>query len=256
MTNVNDLPPQTTPHRPNKTDVSCNTPDIRTILVIEDETAIAETICYALTTDGFNTHWRSTGYEGIECALSVQPNLIILDIGLPDNNGFEIFRSIQTRVTPPPAVIFLTARSEEIDRIVGLELGADDYISKPFSPRELCARVRAVLRRSQPQLSKPTTDIETSDDRFQILAEQFEIRYYGTRLNLTLHEFRLLQTLIQQPQRVFSREELLARCWDAPEHRLDRAVDTHIKALRFKLHEIRSDVDVIKTHRGVGYALQ
>ncbi|PPD32387.1 MAG: two-component system response regulator CreB [Methylomonas sp.] len=227
--------------------------EARVILVIEDEAAIAETICYALSTDGFQTHWRSTGHEGIECARTLYPQLILLDIGLPDTNGFEIFRRLQTQLETPPAVIFLTARSEEIDRIVGLELGADDYISKPFSPRELCARVRAVLRRSQPNITEPPRPEQT---RFKIIAERFEIHYHGMPLLLTLHEFRLLQTLIQQPQRVFSREELLSRCWDAPEHRLDRAIDTHIKTLRAKLFTVRPGDDVIRTHRGIGYSLQ
>lgn len=229
--------------------------DARVILVIEDEAAIAETICYALSTDGFQTHWRSTGQEGIECTAAIKPQLILLDIGLPDSNGFEIFRHLQTQLEHhPPAVIFLTARSEEIDRIVGLELGADDYISKPFSPRELCARVRAVLRRSQPVSTQIPPQPEQA--RFKIIAERFEIHYHGMPLILTLHEFRLLQTLIQQPQRVFSREELLSRCWDAPEHRLDRAIDTHIKTLRAKLCALRPGEDVIRTHRGIGYSLQ
>lgn len=228
--------------------------DARVILVIEDEAAIAETICYALTTDGFQTHWRNTGQGGIECAAAIRPQLILLDIGLPDSNGFEIFRHLQTQLEHPPAVIFLTARSEEIDRIVGLELGADDYISKPFSPRELCARVRAVLRRSQPHCNTQPT--QTEQTRFKIIAERFEIHYHGMPLILTLHEFRLLQTLIQQPQRVFSREELLSRCWEAPEHRLDRAIDTHIKTLRAKLCALRPGEDVIRTHRGIGYSLQ
>ncbi len=229
--------------------------DARVILVIEDEAAIAETICYALSTDGFQTHWRSTGQEGIECAAAMRPQLILLDIGLPDSNGFEVFRGLQNRLEIPPAVIFLTARSEEIDRIVGLELGADDYISKPFSPRELCARVRAVLRRSQSQSNKQAPPLP-EQARFKIIAERFEIHYHGMPLILTLHEFRLLQTLIQQPQRVFSREELLSRCWDAPEHRLDRAIDTHIKTLRAKLFTVRPGDDVIRTHRGIGYSLQ
>jgi two-component system catabolic regulation response regulator CreB len=229
--------------------------DARVILVIEDEAAIAETICYALSTDGFQTHWRSTGHEGIECAAAIHPQLILLDIGLPDSNGFEVFRGLQSRLKNPPAVIFLTARSEEIDRIVGLELGADDYISKPFSPRELCARVRAVLRRSQPQIA--TQNLQKPEaSPFKIIAERFEIHYHGMPLILTPHEFRLLQTLIQQPQRVFSREELLSRCWDAPEHRLDRAIDTHINTLRAKLCALHPGDEVIRTHRGIGYSLQ
>lgn len=224
-----------------------------TVLVIEDEPVIAETISYALNTDGFETHWRATGFQGIECAAAIRPHLIILDIGLPDGNGFDVFRRLQAQTEIPPPVIFLTARTEEIDRIVGLELGADDYIGKPFSPRELCARVRAVLRRSQPQ--PLANGVKPEDNRFDVIPEQFEIRYYGSPLELTLHEFRLLQTLIRQPKRVFSREELLEQCWDAPEHRLERAVDTHIKTLRAKLHAVRPDEEAIRTHRGIGYSL-
>ena len=114
-------------------------------------------------------------------------------------------------------------------------------------------RVRAVLRRSrlQPVIGSDKTEAH----RFDVIPERYEIRYYGSPLELTLHEFRLLQTLIKQPQRVFSREELLAQCWDAPEHRLDRAVDTHIKTLRAKLHAVRPDEEAIRTHRGIGYSL-
>lgn len=223
------------------------------VLIIENEPAIAETICYALNTDGFKTHWSATGTDGIEQTLALQPQLIILDIGLPDMNGFDVLRTLQARLAEPPPVIFLTARGEEIDRVVGLELGADDYMTKPFSPRELNARVRAVLRRSQPKAEASQSAFAT--ERFQIFSEQYEIRYYGIPLDLTLQEYRLLHTFIKQPQRVFSREALLTHCWDAPEHRLDRAIDTHIKTLRVKLHAIRPDEDAIRTLRGVGYAL-
>lgn len=133
------------------------------VLVIEDEASIAETINYALRSDGFETHWRATGGEGLVCAQEIQPHLIILDIGLPDTNGFDVFKRLQAVFDMPPAVIFLTARSEEVDRIVGLELGADDYMAKPFSPRELCARVRAVLRRAQPRNSPQQSTKETLD---------------------------------------------------------------------------------------------
>ena len=219
------------------------------VLIIENEAAIAETICYALNTDGFSTHWSATGTEGIEQTLALQPQLIILDIGLPDINGFEVLRALQAKLDCPPPVIFLKARSEEIDRVVGLELGADDYIIKPFSPRELSARVRAVLRRSQPKITPE------NNERFRVLAESFEIHYYGVPLDLTLQEYRLLHTFIKQPQRVFTRDELLSHCWDAPEHRLDRAIDSHIKTLRAKLHAQRPDEEAIRTLRGIGYAL-
>ena len=222
-------------------------PQRRRILVIEDESTIADTVVYALDTEGFEAVWCNTGELGLSEFRATRPALVILDIGLPDLNGFDVYREIQK--TGPTPVIFLTARSGEVDRIVGLEMGADDYLVKPFSPRELTARVRAVLRR----LAAGTP--ATSNTPFEVDEERVQISYCGQVLNLSRYEYRLLKTLLDAPERVFSREQLLQRAWDHPEHSLERTVDTHIKTLRAKLREVRPERDPIRTRRGLGYFL-
>jgi two-component system catabolic regulation response regulator CreB len=221
------------------------------ILIVEDEAAIADTIAYALSTDGFQPVWCGTGAEALAEIGRGEPALVVLDVGLPDINGIELFRRIQA-VTAAP-VIFLTARSSEVDRIVGLEMGADDYIAKPFSPRELCARVRVVLRRIR-RAEPPAA--AASPPPFELDEAKLRVRYFGQALNLTRYEFRLLCLLIRRPGRVFSREELLASAWDQPEASYDRTVDAHVKTLRAKLKAVRPDVEAIETHRGSGYALR
>jgi len=221
------------------------------ILVVEDEPAIADTIVYALTTDGFDVQWVATGADAL-AALSQQAcALAILDVGLPDINGFELFKRITAAHVGLPA-IFLTARASEIDRVVGLELGADDYVAKPFSPRELVARVRTVLRRAQqplPAVSSPASSFLVDDERKTI-------RFRGVALDLPRIEYRLLKVLAERPGRVFSRDELMSRAWDDPGSSFDRTVDTHVKSLRAKLRAIAPDDDPIQTHRGLGYSLR
>ena len=221
-----------------------------TILIIEDESAIVDNIEYALKTEGFETLWCSTGQEGLEALKSKEITLVLLDVGLPDINGFELFKDLRKESSVP--VIFLTARSEEIDRVVGLELGADDYVVKPFSPRELAARVRAVLRRSG-NGQAPAHDANVP---LAIDLERRQVHYYGEALNLTRYEFNLLSVLMKRPGRIYSREMLMDRAWDEPEASMDRTVDAHIKSLRAKLRAVRDDVDAIITHRGLGYALR
>ena len=221
------------------------------ILVIEDEPLIADTITYALTTDGFQAHWCNTGAAALEEVRHGGYALAVLDIGLPDGNGFELFREISA-LAPLP-VIFLTARASEVDRIVGLELGADDYVSKPFSPRELVARVRTVLRRTR---SATPEAITSSTVPFAVDDERLVISYRGRRLELSRYEFRILKILIARPGRVFNRQELMDLAWDAPDHSFDRTVDAHIKTLRAKLREIDPAVEAIVTHRGSGYSLR
>ena len=222
------------------------------ILVVEDEPAIADTIVYALATDGFEPDWCGTGADALRAVRQRGPALAVLDIGLPDTNGFDLFRQLR-EIDPALPAIFLTARSSEVDRVVGLELGADDYMAKPFSPRELVARVRSVLRR-----------IATGGDRrlpppagaFSVDDEKKSIRFRGRPLELSRTEYRLLKVLVERPGRVFSRDELMERAWDDPAAAFDRTVDAHVKALRAKLREVDATVDPISTHRGMGYSLR
>jgi two-component system catabolic regulation response regulator CreB len=222
----------------------------QTVLVVEDEASIAETITYALQTEGFVPLWKATGHEAL-AALDRQPvALVVLDVGLPDMSGLDVCRELRRRHTVP--VIFLTARSAEVDRIVGLELGADDYLAKPFSPRELTARVRAVLRRSAgPGGLAPAPTRGWEHD-----AARCRISYLGCALELTRNEYRLLAALVASPGRVFSRDQLMTAAWDDPGAAMDRTVDAHVKTLRAKLHQAAPDADPIVTHRGMGYSLR
>ena len=219
------------------------------ILIVEDEPAIADTIQYALETDGFETRCLSSGAPVIALLEQEAIDLIVLDIGLPDISGLELCKEI--RKTGQIPVIFLTARSDEVDRVVGLEIGADDYVVKPFSPRELAARVRAVLRRSH-----PATAENSSTHTFRIDESRRQITYAGTLLELSRYEYNLLVIMIQRPGHVFSREQLMQLAWDEPEAAMDRTVDAHIKNIRAKLKTINPDIDPIITHRGIGYALK
>ena len=225
-------------------------PSRPTILVVEDEPPIAETIVYALRAEGFAPVWHTTGREAL-AVLARQPvALVVLDVGLPDLSGFDVCRELRRRHAVP--VIFLTARSGEVDKVVGLELGADDYLAKPFSPRELTARIRAVLRRTQaPAAPAPAAVAAWSHD-----AERCRIAYRGHALELTRNEYRLLAVLVGAPGRVFSRDQLMEAAWPDPGAAMDRTVDAHIKLLRGKLRAVAPDADPIATHRGLGYALR
>lgn len=228
-------------------------PPVRpTILVVEDEAAIAETITYALQTEGFTPLWKTTGREAL-AVLAAQPvALVVLDVGLPDMSGFDVCRAMQKAGTVP--VIFLTARSGEVDKIVGLELGADDYLAKPFSPRELTARVRAVLRRAKPERAEGSASAAAAIWAHDV--ERCRVSYRGKVLELTRNEYRLLAALLASPGRVFNRDQLMTAAWDDPGAALDRTVDAHIKLLRAKLREVAPEGDPIVTHRGMGYSLR
>ena len=246
------------------------------ILVVEDEAGIAETIHYALASDGFAPEVCGTARQAIERFGAAPPALAILDIGLPDMNGFELFRHLRALPAGEDVpVVFLTARSGEIDRVVGLEMGADDYIAKPFSPRELVARVRTILRRSQrvsvaadSKENKPAAQEkraqaapesganEHAASAFALDAERRLIRYRGRALDLSRYEYGLLAVLVQRPGRVFTRDELLELVWDDPGASFDRTVDAHVKTLRAKLRAVDPEDDPIRTLRGIGYALR
>lgn len=224
-------------------------PTRQTILVVEDEAAIAETIVYALQTEGFTPVWKTTGREALAALAGTPVALVVLDVGLPDMSGFDVCREMQRSGKVP--IIFLTARSSEVDKIVGLELGADDYLAKPFSPRELTARVRAVLRRSNGTAAVMAGPTGWSHDEARC-----RISYHGKGLDLTRNEYRLLGALLASPGRVFNRDQLMAAAWDDPGAALDRTVDAHIKTLRAKLREAVPGADPIVTHRGLGYSLR
>lgn len=228
------------------------------ILLVEDEPGIADTVQYVLNSDGFVPLWCSTAADALRQFSLRPPALVILDVGLPDLNGFELFKRLQA--LPGGAkvpMLFLTARSDEIDRVVGLELGADDYIAKPFSPRELVARVRTILRRaSQVSAAAPVgLAAATPTSPFLIDRDRHQIRYYGRVLDLSRYEFGLLRLLVQRPGRVFTRDELLELVWDNATDSLDRTVDAHVKTLRAKLKAVAPQVEPIRTLRGTGYAL-
>jgi len=219
------------------------------VLIVEDEPGIADTLQYALRTEGFEPLWCATGEAAL--ARAGEAALVILDVGLPDISGFELFKRLRALREDLP-VLFLTARADEIDRVVGLELGADDYVTKPFSPRELVARVRSVLRRSAGK-AKPAplaagTPLRCDEGKRQI-------RYYGRLLDLSRYEYGLLKTLLSRPGFVFTRERLLDLVWDDASDSLDRTVDAHVKTLRAKLKAVAPELEPIRTHRGVGYAL-
>ena len=218
------------------------------ILLIEDDLAIADPLSYALAREQWQVVWHDTGIAAL-AALQVQRfDCIVLDVGLPDTDGFELLKTLRPQHSQP--VIMLTAQDEETDRILGLELGADDYIGKPFSPRELVARIKAVLRRTQTQ---PAAEAESApvwhDD-----APACCIRHQGRELPLTQGEYRLLRTLLHRPGRVFSREELLTAMFGGNRPSDPHTINTHIRALRHKLRAVGIADEPIRTHHGLGYS--
>jgi len=220
---------------------------------------------YALEREEWQVTWANTGLQAIDYIQQYHFDFIILDVGLPDSNGFEVCKKIrQFNHTP---LLFLTARDDEIDRIVGLEIGADDYCTKPFSSREIVSRIKAIWRRMEIQnqlqqtpkymLSEKVFNEKTDYNKiWQCIDESLQIQYLGTNLQLTRYEYRLLKLLIDRPEQVFSRQQLMDHVWEHPEHSLERTVDTHIKSIRNKLKQISPEQDPIETHRGFGYSLK
>ncbi len=225
------------------------------ILIVEDEQAIADTLIYVLSSSGYQPEHVDLAQTAMTRLQAEEFALAIFDVGLPDGNGFDLCRQLRRFSNLP--VIFLTAHGDEIDRIVGLEIGADDYVTKPFSPREVVARVGVILRRltATVDASSNNLQLETAS-AFELDSAAGRIRYCGKLLDLTRYEFLLLKLLIEHPERIFSREQLLARIWNDPGEVFDRTVDTHIKTLRSKLRAMEPGQDAIRTHRGLGYSLQ
>ena len=223
------------------------------ILIIEDERAVARGMEYALKAEGFTVLKAETGQKGIAMARDQSPHLILLDIRLPDINGFDVCRQLRTMGLRQP-VLMVTARDEEVDRVLGLEIGADDYIVKPFSLRELVARVRAALRRAYGDLAgTPQTGRITFGD-VEVDLDQLHATRSGQPVSLTPIEFRLLRLLATAPGQVFSREQLLEAVWgyDALVGS-DRTVDVHMRHLREKLENDPANPRWLVTVRGFGY---
>ncbi len=219
------------------------------ILVVDDELKIARLARDYLTEAGFAVTLASTGQAAVAAARSERPDLVVLDIGLPGLDGYDVTRAIRARSTVP--IIMLTARSEESDRIVGLELGADDYVVKPFSPRELVARVKAVLRRTGGESATET--IRVGDLLIDIPHRRVERE--GTEVSLTATEFELLRTLASSPGRVFTRGQLLDSLRGVSFESYERAIDAHVKNLRKKLEPDPRHPEHVLTVYGVGYKL-
>jgi two-component system, OmpR family, response regulator MtrA len=215
-------------------------------VVIEDDEAIGALVGTYLEQAGFEVVRESSGERGIEAVDRRRPRVVVLDLGLPDVDGFELCRRLRESGDVP--ILILTARDEEVDRIIGLELGADDYITKPFSPRELVARVRAVLRRTEPAPSEASV-LEVGDLRIDLPTRA--ATFAGSPLALRTLEFELLAELARQPGRVVTRDRLLDRVWGVSFAGGTRTVDVHIAQLRKKLGR----PDVIQTVRGSGYRL-
>ncbi len=232
-----------------------------TILLVEDDLAIAENVALALAREGLECRHVTLAQEALAQLRVGGVDLVILDVGLPDGNGFDLCRTLRGFSEVP--VCFLSARTDEIDRVVGLELGADDYVPKPFSPRELAARVKSILRRSRraaevPVAAAPPPSAPSAPPAprplIEVDPERARVCCRGVPLELSRSEYLILKTLAARPERVFSRGELMDAAGLA-EASLERSVDTHIKSLRAKLAAAAPDADPIRTHRGLGYSL-
>lgn len=225
------------------------------ILILEDEPSIAESLVFVLQAEGFSTHWETLASKALVYVSEQPVDLVIMDVGLPDMTGFEACKQLRKFSEVP--VMFLTARGDELDRVVGLEIGADDYVVKPFSPREVAARVKAILKRTrQPQTPQVADSTITPGAEFAIDHDRKTIAYQQQLLQLTRYEYCLLTTLLAQPGRVFSREQLLTAAGVTVDAGYDRSIDSHIKTLRAKLRQINPAAEPIKTQRGFGYCYQ
>lgn len=225
----------------------------RKVLVIEDDPHIVDILKFNLVKDGYNVLIATDGQTGLDLALSENPDLILLDIMLPKMDGFEVCRKIREQSSTP--IIMLTAREEEVDKILGLELGADDYMTKPFSIRELAARVKANLRRSSSDLALVPQDSSNTivSGDLVINLDRYEVSKRGQNIDITLREFELLKFIAQQPERIFSRENLLQNVWGYQFYGDMRTVDVTIRRLREKIEDDPGVPRYIITKRGVGY---
>ena len=221
----------------------------KNILIVEDESKLAKVLADYLEKDDFKTSHLINGDEVVDWVKKNKPDLILLDLMLPGANGKDICKEVRSFSTVP--IIMVTAMIDEIDRLIGLELGADDYICKPFSPKEVVARVKAVLRRTDPDFVS-----QSGQDEFNIDRDTFSISIRGKKLDLTPVEFRMMEMFMSQPGRVYNRDQILNNVFDDGRIVLDRTVDTHIKNLRQKLKEASPEKDYIRSIYGIGYSFE
>ena len=226
--------------------------DQKKVLIIEDETSISDIIKFNLTKEGFAVETAYDGQAGLDKALSVEPDLILLDVMLPILDGFAVCKKIRETSTVP--ILMLTAKEEEVDKVLGLELGADDYITKPFGMRELIARIKANIRRTDflADAQEAPADVKEFGN-LTIDRNRYEVRKNGESLELTLREFELLKYLAERENKVFSREQLLEEVWGYEYYGDIRTVDVTVRRLREKLEDDSSDPKYIMTKRGIGY---
>lgn len=218
------------------------------ILLLEDEPSIADNLIYALRSEAFEVTHVGLARDALSAFARDGADLVVLDIGVPDGNGLDVYRSLRQQSDVP--VVFLTARSSELDRVLGLELGADDYVTKPFSPREVCARIKSILRRT----GQTQAVVAAGPWRLDEVAQQ--VSYQGHSLNLTRYEYQLMATLMRRPGRIFGRAELMDLVWQDALDTSERTVDAHIKLLRAKLRGAAADPHVLQTHRHMGYSFK
>ena len=228
------------------------------VLIVDDEPAIAEALAYTLNQEGFSTERCELGGQALARCAAGGVDFVVLDVGLPDMSGFDVCRELRRSHGIP--ILFLTARADEVNRIVGLELGGDDYVTKPFSPREVASRIRAIGRRLHAEFNpsgaaragRPEPVEKISG--FALDTDGQRIAYRGEWLALTRYEYLLLALLLERPGRILSRAHIMDAVWQDGGESFERTVDTHIKTLRGKLRRVHDD-EVIVTHRGLGYSL-
>ena len=216
------------------------------ILIVEDDRTIAESIAFILEQDSFSCQWFNNGRDTLDYIENNEVDLMLLDVGLPDMSGFDVLRKVRIKSDLP--VIIISARDDESDQVLGLEgLGANGYITKPFSPRLVVAHVRSQLRRDR-------TD-KNPKSKFSINQAMQRVLFHNQELVLTPAEFKILSHLIKHPNQVHTREYLMSIIWDRPHGSDEKTINTHIKSIRKRLHEIDEMNDYIETHRGIGYSL-
>ncbi|MEE8390371.1 MAG: response regulator transcription factor [Anaerolineae bacterium] len=226
------------------------------ILIVEDERAVARGLEYGLANEGFVVLWAETGQQALDLAHNRDPHLILLDIRLPDISGFDVCRQLRSEGMRQP-IIMLTARDEELDKVLGLELGADDYVVKPYSLRELISRIRALLRRAYGELAAISVGDRIRFGEIELDMERLLVTRRGKLVDLTPTEFRLLRYLVSNPERPCSRDELIEAVWGyASDIGSDRTVDVHIRHLRKKLEDDPASPRWLVTVRGMGYKFE